>query len=93
LFFRGSRYEQIADAEIDGPDARTIRYKRMRFIPELRGPATAQVQAGDRADLVAFRTLGDPERFWRLCDVNRIMRPADLAATPGRRLRVPVPGS
>ncbi len=48
------------------------------------------VAEGDRLDLIAARTLGDPEQFWRVCDANNAMNPADLMA-PGRILRVPVP--
>jgi hypothetical protein len=92
LFFRGSRYEHVADAEIPGPNGRTIRYKRMRFIPEAPARLSYKVEQGDRPDLAAYRTLGDPEMFWRLCDANRIQRPADLTAVPGRRILVPGPG-
>lgn len=91
MFFRGSRYEHIADAFIDGPDGRMIRYKRMRFIPAGSASLSMKVNEGDRTDLLAWRALGDPEQFWRLCDVNLIRRPADLAATPGRRIGVPGP--
>jgi hypothetical protein len=90
MFFRGSRYEHVADASIAGPDGRTIRYKRMRFVP---AGGTARlalvVQDGDRPDLVAWRALGVPEPFWRLCDVNRVLRPVDLTAQAGRRVAVP----
>lgn len=91
MFFRGSRYEHVPEAEIIGRDGRTIRYKRMRFIPEVRGALATIVREGDRPDLVAYNTLGDPEQFWRLCDVNRIQRPADLTRDAGRRIQVPGP--
>jgi hypothetical protein len=92
MFFRGSRYEDVPEAEIGGPDGRTIRYKRQRFIPELEsGRATRLVREGDRADLLAYAALGDPEAFWRLCDLNRTMRPVDLAAAPGTRIAIPSP--
>jgi hypothetical protein len=92
MFFRGSRYEHIADAEI--PDARggVIRYKRMRFVPAAEGALGDVVRDGDRPDLLAYRALGDPEQFWRLCDVNRTLRPVDLTAVPGSRVAVPGPG-
>lgn len=94
MFFRGSRYEQIADAEIVDRSGRTIRYKRMRFIPELAGVLTETVRDDDRPDLLAYRVLGDPEQFWRLCDVNRERRPIDLTDREGprRRILVPAPG-
>ena len=92
MFFRGSRYETVPDAEIVDPFGRTIRYKRMRFIPPVQGRAGEKVLDGDRPDLVAFRVLGDPEQFWRLCDMNRVMAPADLTAVGGRRILSPSPG-
>lgn len=92
MFFRGSRYEHIPEAEIEGPAGRTIRYKRARFIPETAGRLGYIVQEGDRPDLAAYRTIGDPEQFWRLCDVNRVPRPAELTAAAGRRIAVPGPG-
>ena len=92
MFFRGSRYEGVADAEMLGPGGRTIRYKRMRFIPAVGGAFGYRVQDEDRPDLVAYRVLGDAEQFWRLADVNRVMRPSELTAASGRRILVPAPG-
>jgi hypothetical protein len=46
-----------------------------------------------RPDLLAYRTLGDPEQFWRLCDANAVLRPVDLTADPGRPVRIPGPGA
>jgi len=91
MFFRGSRYEHIPDASIEGKDGRAIRYKRMRFVPQVSTPARLAIKVidGDRPDLAAYRTLGDPEQFWRLCDANLAPRPVDLTATPGR---IAVPG-
>lgn len=91
MFFRGSRYERVADASIEAPDGRTIRYKRMRFIPEATARLSMKASEGDRADMLAWRALGDPEQFWRLCDVNRVRRPADLATEGGGRIVVPGP--
>lgn len=93
MFFRGSRYEHIAEAEIEARESRVIRYKRMRFVPAAEGMLGYTVQEGDRPDLAAYRALGDPEQFWRLADVNRTLRPVDLTAVPGRRIGVPAPGS
>jgi hypothetical protein len=92
MFFRGSRYEPIAEAECSAPDGRIIRYKRMRFIPRTVATQRYVVRDGDRHDLVAAATLGDPERFWQLCDANGTMRPADLSDRPGKVTAVPAPG-
>ncbi len=97
MFFRGSRYENVPDAELTRVDGRTVRYKRMRFAPPQTGttPRTTTDVASDgaRLDVVAYRTLGDAEQFWRLCDANQVLRPVDLTATPGRAVRVPGPGT
>jgi hypothetical protein len=93
MFFRGSRYENISETSLTGKDGRTIRYKRMRFIPKAVTPPRlfAKAELGDRPDLVSFRALGDPEQFWRLCDLNLIQRPVDLTAVPGSRIAIPAP--
>jgi hypothetical protein len=93
MFFRGSRYENIADTTCTAKDGRTIRYKRMRLIPQASSPPRlfTPVQQGERPDLLAFRTIGDPEQFWRLCDLNLVQRPVDLTAQPGVLVAVPAP--
>lgn len=93
MFFRGSRYENISEATLTGKDERTIRYKRMRFIPQNAAPPRlfTSVEQGERPDLLAFRTIGDPEQFWRLCDLNLVRRPVDLTEEPGSAVAVPAP--
>lgn len=93
MFFRGSRYEPVAEASLATSDGRTIQYKRMRFIPPASQPARTFVRIldGDRPDLVAFRAIGDPEQFWRLCDLNLVRRPVDLTAAAGQLVAIPAP--
>lgn len=91
MFTRGSRYEPLGDAELVDAEGRTLRYKRMRFIPATPGPLAVQVRDGDRPDLVAHRVFDNAEQFWRLADVNLTPRPVDLTSVVGRRLRVPGP--
>ncbi len=88
-----SRYAglTIAEATVEGV---THRYVSRRFVPDPELLATVGehvVVDGDRPDIVAFRHLGDPELFWRLCDANRAVFPAELTATVGRRLRITLP--
>jgi hypothetical protein len=44
-----------------------------------------------RLDNIAASELGDPELFWRMCDANGALDPAELTATVGRQLRVTLP--
>jgi hypothetical protein len=94
LFDPTSRYYALETATLATRDGRTIAYKRRRFLPqgaELPLQAEVTVAQIDRLDLIAARTLGDPEQSWRVCDANDAMDPLELTAEPGRRLRVPVP--
>ncbi len=89
MFARGSRYEHVRQAiHVDGE--RRIPYVLLRPFP--REAPTLQlheVADFDRLDLIASRFYGDPEQFWRICDGNRALRPADLE-TAGRRIRIPL---
>ena len=90
MFFRGSRYEPIPDAELTTPGGRTIRYKRMRFIPDTRGMFAHRVADGERLDLISYQSYKDPEQFWRICDANGAVDPAELTET-GRTVRITLP--
>jgi nucleoid-associated protein YgaU len=89
MFFKGSRYERVPEAQFTGADGRVVRYKLTRFI----SPSTTQtlhtVGAGERLDQIAHRHFRDPERFWRIADANAALDPQALTAEPGRVLRVP----
>jgi hypothetical protein len=94
MFDPTSRYAPLEIAHITLPDGRPAAYVRRRFLP--RGSALpllgeTPVQAEDRLDLIAARTLGDPEHWWRIADANDALRPADLLTPTGRSLRVPIP--
>ena len=89
-----SRYAAIPTAQLVAPDGRLITYLERRFLPPPESFALLQtyvVVEGDRLDNVTARFLTDPTLFWRLCDANRAMRPGELTATIGRRLRITLP--
>ena len=93
MFEPTSRYAALPTAELVTADGRRARYVTRRFLPpsaSLGAAAEVVVTDGDRLDLIASRTLGDPEQYWRICDANDAMHPADLVAEPGARLRVPL---
>ncbi len=93
MFDSKSRYYPLETAT-HKTEEKTISYKRRRFLPKGQDLPTlteTRVEQSDRLDLVADRTIGDPEQFWRICDANDAMNPADLTAVPGRWLKAPVP--
>ena len=94
MFDHTSRYYAIETATLTLPDGRTVAYKRRRFLPageEMPLLAEIPVAQGERPDVLAHRTLGDPLQYWRLCDANNVMRPTELTDEPGRAVRVPLP--
>jgi hypothetical protein len=94
MFEHTSRYYDLETANHTTPDGRVVAYKRRRFLPqgrEMQLLIDVTVIQGDRLDLIAARTLGDPEQFWRVCDANDALDPRELTAEPGRAVRVPVP--
>jgi hypothetical protein len=94
MFEPTSRYYNVETAELTAADGRVVPYKRRRFLPQGDAlPLLVEVtlNQGDRLDVIAGRTLGDPQQFWRVCDANNAMNPFDLVAEPGSVVRVPVP--
>lgn len=98
MFDPKSRYAKIEEATLLVPKGEEapepVRYKRRRFIPNNEGSillTTLIAREGDRIDNVAARHLGDPSRYYHLCDENGVMTPSDLVAAPGRAIRVAMP--
>jgi len=88
-----SRYFGIGVATLTRPDGVVVSYLRRRFLPQADRFSLLQeitVTRGERLDNLAARLLGDPEQYWRICDANLAMRPADLEAV-GTRLRITMP--
>jgi hypothetical protein len=93
----GSRYLQIEVASLtvtrDGV-AVEIPFLRRRFIPPTTGQVTFvlhTVKQGDRLDNITARYLADPTLFWRICDANTVLRPAELTETLGHVIDVALP--
>jgi len=94
LFPDTSRYYGLGISRLKTRDGREITYLKRRFVPPPENFATLtehQVAAGDRADNLAARYLGDPEQYWRLCDANGVMAPEELTATIGGYMRITLP--
>lgn len=76
-----SRYYNIGEAVWTAPDGERIPYKLRRLPPQgnsLMIQAVVAVRPNDRLDLIADRTLGDPQLFWRIADANDALNPFDL---------------
>jgi len=74
------------------PDGTQIRYVKRRFIPAVAMFPTATtyaVQQGDRIDVLSARFLGDPLRYWRICDANLAVRPDDPLVL-GKTINIPL---
>ena len=94
MFEPNSRYYGLETATVTAADGRRLTYVRRRRLPasqDMRVLTEVTVAQGDRLDVVTARTLGDPEQFWRVCDANVALDPAELTAEVGRVVRVPLP--
>jgi hypothetical protein len=94
MFSPRSRYYNIETATYQSEEERPLAYVRRRFLPRGdRMPVLVEITVteGERLDLITARTLGDPEQYWRVCDANNAMNPADLVAEMGASIRVPIP--
>jgi hypothetical protein len=89
MFFKGSRYENVDEGEIEDGTQRTIRYKKIRFTPETKSRQAHSVSQGERLDNLAYRYFRDSELFWRICDANPTLWPDDLVSEVGRSIRIP----
>lgn len=93
MFDPTSRYYSLGNRAYSGADGRPIVYKERRFPPQAASqPLLVEATVGpkDRLDLIAFRTLGKSEIYWRICDANDVLNPVD-AVQPGATLRVARP--
>ncbi len=95
MFEPTSRYEAVDTVKMTLDDGRgeprVVSYKRRRLIPPgktLTTLAEHTVVEGDRLDNLAARYVGDPEQFWRICDANDVLRPAELTEDVGRTIKI-----
>ena len=94
MFGQNSRYYHLKDATYEDASGRPIIYKRRRFLPQgfdMPLLTLITVTEGERLDLIAARTLGASEHFWRVCDANNALNPFDLTDEIGAVLRVSPP--
>jgi len=94
MFKLDSRYYKLETKTYTDHDGRVISYKKRRLVPngeEMLIMAKVSVQKNERLDLVTNRTLGDPEHFWRICDANNAIEPAELTEQAESLLNIPIP--
>ncbi len=94
-FAPNSRYDGVPLARlVRSADDAGVPYVLRRFIPQRRDIGIAAehvVTSGERPDLLASQSLGDPELYWRIADANAATDPFELSDTPGARVRIPQP--
>jgi len=91
LFSVNSRYLSIETAKWRDSNDREVIYLKRRFVPAPRGALDKVehvITQDERLDNITARYLGNPEQFWRLCDMNNAMHPEELTNTIGKRLRI-----
>jgi len=89
MFFKGSRYENVGTDTLTTAQGQVVRFKKVRFIPDVTARVAVVLNQGERLDHVAQRVYQNPELFWRICDANFALYPPDVEAEPGRILKVP----
>lgn len=88
--FPGSRYEGLPVLAFADAEGREIAYLSRRIPPRpeaLEEAGTHRMRADERLDHAAAVAIGDPLRFWMLCDANAALAPEELERA-GRVLRV-----
>jgi hypothetical protein len=94
LFPPTSRYHNIETATLKTADGKAVVYLKRRFVPAPDRFTLMQehiVVEGDRLDNITAQYLTDPLQFWRICDANTAMNPAELTVDIGHRLRITLP--
>lgn len=89
-----SRYASSAQLTWTSDSGRVVTYLAIRILPlgeTVAGGTATRVQANevDRLDLIANRTLGDPEQAWRIADANDAIDPFALCDQAGSLLNLP----
>lgn len=91
MFGRSSRYYALDNSLYQEKDGHHILYKQRRMLPQgTTQPllSLATTKPGDRLDLIAARTIGAADQYWRICDANNAMNPFDLIDENAGTLRI-----
>lgn len=88
MFLPNSRYAKVATVETVTSTGETVTALKLRRLAPATG-SERTVEAGDRLDLYAQRTVGDATQFWHIADANTALDSRTLTATVGDTLVVP----
>ncbi len=94
LFPPESRYHGIAAVQVTQSDGTVVVYLKRRFVPPPENFSLLlehTVSGGDRLDNLAAHYIGDPTQYWRICDANGAIRPAELTEIVGKVLNITLP--
>lgn len=89
-----SRYYGLEVVIYKRDDGTEVPYLRRRFIAqpeEFQTISEHRVSENERLDNIAYKYLGDPEMFWRICDANAAISPDELTHEPGKIIRITLP--
>jgi len=89
MFDTNSRYFALDDYIVQDAQGRSVKIKKVRFIPPTPATVTRQIAQSDRPDLMAYVYYQAADRFWRIADANIVMDPAELTATIGKLILIP----
>ena len=93
-FPKNSRYAQVPTTQLVRADGTAISFLKRRIVPDpsrFTTIVTHSVSSGERLDNITAAYIDDPELFWRICDANRTIRPADLTGELGDTIDITLP--
>jgi|tagenome__1003787_1003787.scaffolds.fasta_scaffold20625559_2 hypothetical protein len=91
MFMPTSRYADARTYQVTLPDGSVVTATRIP-LPVTRAPIGWHPRAeGERLDLIAYRYLQDPTRFWQLCEANDAVVPDALSRHD--LIAIPPPGA
>jgi hypothetical protein len=86
------RYATLPIRQRTLADGTVVSYRARRFLPPpgtLPARRRQRLERGTRLDLFAAQVVGDSLSWWRLCDANAVLSPADLEQDPSHPVRIP----
>lgn len=70
MFFKKSRYLDLADVVTADSYGRSLKSKALRLLPKVTGTFLQIVEEVDRLDHLGYKYYREPRKWWRVCDAN-----------------------